>query len=115
MMRVSKVVGAVVVGLAASVALLAPRESRADGDADLVDFKCVNGNLEAKGVGTWHVNDEAPWKWDKGSKVSVNKKGNLAVLKGDKCEGTLKAYVCEGTSQCKGPISVAIKDKPNWK
>lgn len=111
MMRLTKIlVSAIAVG--AATLAFATTETQAAGDEALVSVTCNNGNLTAKGVDSgndhWHVNDAAPWKWDKGEKVSASKESNTWVGKGAKCEGTLKAYVCAG-DKCKGPISVPVK------
>lgn len=104
-MRVSKVLCSLVAGLAAVVALSTTTESRAGGDEELVNVQCGGGVLTATGKSGWHTNAKAPWKWDKGEKVSVDE--HHAKFKGAACEGTLKAYVCNG-DQCKGPISIAV-------
>jgi hypothetical protein len=105
MMRVSKILGSLVATLTAIVAVTATTESRA-GDEELVSVSCSGGAVTATGKAPWHTNDKAPWKWDKGDKVSVD--DHAAKFKGAKCEGTLKAFVCNG-EQCKGPISVPVK------
>ena len=104
-MRVSKVFGAVL-AVAAFVALTATTESRAGGDEELVQITCKNGDLTAAAKAPWHTNDKAPWKWDKGDKVSLDQ--HAAKFHGAKCEGLLKAFVCNG-DQCKGPIPIQIK------
>jgi hypothetical protein len=105
-MRVSKILGSLVAVGAAIVAMSTTTESRADDDASLVSVSCAGGTLTATAKAPWHTNDKAPWKWDKGEKVSVD--DHAAKFKGAKCEGTLKAFVCNG-DQCKGPIAVAVK------
>lgn len=105
MMRVSKVVGSLVALGMALVAISTTTESRA-GDEELVNVSCSGGQVTATAKAPWHTNDKAPWKWDKGEKVSVD--DHAAKFKGAKCEGTIKAFVCNG-DQCKGPISVAVK------
>lgn len=102
MMRVSKILGACVV---AFVAVVSTTESRA-GDEELVQVSCAGGTVTATAKAPWHTNDKAPWKWDKGDKVSVDE--HAAKFKGAKCEGTIKAFVCNG-DQCKGPIAVPVK------
>ena len=104
-MRVSKVLGSLVAVGAAVVAITASSESRA-GDEDLVNVNCANGHVTATAKAPWHTNKAAPWKWDKGEKDSVDE--HAAKFHGAKCEGTLKAYVCNG-DQCKGPIAVPVK------
>jgi hypothetical protein len=106
MMRVSKTLGSLIVAAVATVAITATSDSAQAGDEELVNVSCAGGNVTATAKKPWHVNDKAPWKWDKGEKVSVNE--NEAKLKGAKCEGTLKAFVCNG-DQCKGPIAVTVK------
>src|SRR5262245_37055113 len=106
MMRVSKVLGSVVAIGAAALALSATKESRAGGDEDLIVVKCSSGEVTASAKAPWHNNEKAPWKWNKGEKVSVDQQ--VAKFKGEKCEGQVKAYVCNG-DQCKGPIVVAVK------
>jgi hypothetical protein len=106
-MRVSKVLGSIVAALAAVVALTASSESRAGGDEDLVSVSCSSGNVTVSAKAPWHANEKAPWKWDKGDKVSVDEKSG-AKFKGAKCEGTVKAFICNG-DQCKGPIPVPVK------
>jgi hypothetical protein len=105
-MRVSKVLGSLVAVGAFVVALSAPTESRAGGDEELLSVNCSGGAVTATAKAPWHTNDKAPWKWDKGEKLSVDE--HAAKFKGAKCEGTIKAYVCNG-DQCKGPIAVAVK------
>jgi hypothetical protein len=104
-MRVSKVLGSVLAVGIAIVAMTATTESRA-GDEELVNVACTGGAVTATAKAPWHTNDKAPWKWDKGDKVSLD--DHAAKFKGAKCEGTIKAFVCNG-DQCKGPISVAVK------
>lgn len=106
MMRVSKVLGSLVAVGAALVALGATTESRAAGDEALVNVTCAGGAVTVTAKAPWHTNDKAPWKWDKGDKVSVDE--NAAKFKGDKCEGTIKAFICSG-DQCKGPIKIPVK------
>jgi hypothetical protein len=105
MMRVSKVLGSLLAVGAALVAISATTESRA-GDEELVSVSCAGGEVTATAKAPWHTNDKAPWKWDKGDKVSVDQ--HAAKFKGAKCEGMIKAFVCNG-DQCKGPIAVAVK------
>lgn len=105
MMRVSKVLGSLLACGAALVAISATTESRA-GDEELVNVSCSNGAVTVTAKAPWHPNDKAPWKWDKGDKVSVDE--HAAKFKGAKCEGTIKAFVCNGPS-CKGPIAVPVK------
>ena len=64
------------------------------------------GAVTVTAASPWHTNDKAPWKWDKGNKVKVDE--HAATFKGDKCEGTISAYICNG-DQCKGPIKTAVK------
>lgn len=104
-MRVSKVLGSIVAVGAALVAISATTESRA-GDEELVNVSCSGGAVTVTAKAPWHTNDKAPWKWDKGEKVSVD--DHAAKFKGAKCEGTVKAFVCNG-DQCKGPIPVPVK------
>lgn len=104
-MRVSKFLGSVVaVGLAVAAVTLST-ESRA-GDESLLTVTCSGGEVSVSAAKPWHTNDKAPWKWDKGDKVSVDE--HAAKFKGAKCEGTVKAYICNG-DQCKGPIAVPVK------
>jgi hypothetical protein len=98
--------GGLVAAAAAIVALTASTESRAGGDEDLVNVSCKDGNVTATAKAPWHTNDKAPWKWTKGDKVSLDQ--HAATFKGAKCEGDIKAYVCNG-DQCKGPIVVHVK------
>ncbi len=105
MMRVSKVLGSLLAVGVALVALSATTESRA-GDEELVAVSCSGGQVTATAKAPWHTNDKAPWKWDKGDKVSVDQ--HAAKFKGAKCEGTIKAFVCNG-DQCKGPIAIPVK------
>ena len=104
-MRVSKVLGSLVAVGVAVVAMTASTESRA-GDEELVNVSCANGDVTVTAKAPWHTNKAAPWKWDKGEKKSVD--DHAAKFHGAKCEGTLKAYVCNG-DQCKGPIAVPVK------
>ena len=105
MMRVSKVLGSIVAVGAALVAMSATTESRA-GDEELINVSCAGGAVTVTAKAPWHTNDKAAWKWDKGDKVSVD--DHAAKFKGAKCEGTIKAFVCNG-DQCKGPIPVPVK------
>jgi hypothetical protein len=104
MMRVTKALGSLVAVAAAFIAVTATTESRA-GDEELVSATCSGGAVTVTGKAPWHTNDKAPWKWDKGEKVSVS--DHEAKFKGAKCEGTVKAFICSG-EQCKGPIAVPI-------
>lgn len=105
MMRVSKFLGSLMAVGAALVAISATTESRA-GDEELVSVSCSGGEVTATAKAPWHTNEKAPWKWDKGDKVSVDQ--HAAKFKGAKCEGTIKAFVCNG-DQCKGPIAIPVK------
>lgn len=106
-MRVSKVLGSLVAVGAAITAIATTTESRgAGGDDGLLNVSCADGAVTVTAKTPWHTNDKAPWKWDKGDKVSVDE--HAAKFKGAKCEGTLKAYICNG-DQCRGPIAVPVK------
>lgn len=104
-MRVSKILGSLIAVGVAVVAMTATTDSRA-GDEELIDLKCNNGKVSVHAKAPWHTNAAAPWKWDKGDKDSVD--DHEAKFHGAKCEGTVKAYVCNG-DQCKGPIPVPVK------
>ena len=105
--------------VAAAIALVgataAPRTARADNDAELLTLTCSGGKVSVTAKGTWYVNDKAPWKWDKGKKIKVTsgdheKRGpdhGKAEFEGAACEGTVKAFVCNG-DQCKGPIALNV-------
>jgi hypothetical protein len=82
MMRVSKALGSVMV---AALVLMASASGSAAGDESLLELKCQNGDVTVTAVSPWHTNKEAPWKWDKGSKVEVNE--HHAKFKGERCEG----------------------------
>src|SRR6478672_8698810 len=103
-MRVSKVLGSLVAVGAAIVALSATTESRAGGDEELVSVACSGGAVTATAKAPWHTNDKAPWKWDKGDKVSLT--DHEAKFKGAKCEGTLKVFVCNGDQCLQGSVAV---------
>ncbi len=105
-MRMTKIIGSLVAVGAAFVAITASTESRAGGDEALVNVTCAGGAVTATAAAPWHTNDKAPWKWDKGDKVSLD--DHAAKFKGGKCEGTLKAFICNG-DQCKGPIAIPVK------
>ena len=111
MMRVStKAVssGASVVAVAvALVALTGTTESRA-GDESLVAVACAGGAVTVTSADAkFHINKAAPWKWDKGEKVSLD--DHAAKFKGAACGGTVSAYVCTNDqSQCKS-FKVAVK------
>jgi hypothetical protein len=105
-MRVSKFLGSVLAVGALLVGATATTESRADDDTGLVSVTCAGGNLTVTAAKPWHTNDKAPWKWDKGA-ISEKTEHHVAG-KGDKCEGTVKAYICNGDA-CKGPIAVPVK------
>lgn len=105
-MRVTtKLVASLMAAFALVAAVTASSESRA-GDESLLKVDCKNGEVSVSAAAPWHTNDKAPWKWDKGDKVSVDE--HAAKFKGAKCEGTVKAYICNG-DQCKGPIAVPVK------
>jgi hypothetical protein len=104
-MRVSKILSAVAAVGVALVGVATTTDSRA-GDEELVSVTCNAGAVTATGQQGYHTNPQAPWKWDKGEKVSVDE--HAAKFKGAKCEGTIKAYVCKA-DQCKGPLSIAVK------
>ena len=104
-MRMSKFLGSFLAGGVALVALVSTSSSKA-GDEELVSLSCAGGAITATAKAPWHTNDKAPWKWDKGDKVSLDE--HAAKFKGAKCEGTVKAFVCNG-DQCKGPIAIAVK------
>ena len=70
-----------------------------------MNAQCTGGNpLVVVGSKGWHPNAAAPWKWDGGNKISLDE--HQAKFSG--CKGTLKAYVCSGTS-CKGRIEITLK------
>lgn len=104
-MRLPTALGSLVMAAAAIVALTTTTESRA-GDEELVNVSCAGGDVTVTAKDPWHTNKAAPWKWDKGEKKSVD--DHAAKFKGAKCEGTVKAYICNG-DQCKGPIAVNVK------
>lgn len=100
--------GASLVAMAvALVALTGTTESRA-GDEALVTVACSGGNVTVTpATKDFHINKAAPWKWDKGEKVSVD--DHAAKFKGGACAGTVSAYVCTNDqSQCKS-FKVAVK------
>lgn len=106
-MRVSKILGSVVAVGVVAVALVSTTAGAAEPkDEDLVKVTCSGGEVLATGVSPWHTNAAAPWGWDKGAKVSVDE--HVAKFKGGKCEGTIRAFICNGGS-CKGPIAVPVK------
>jgi len=86
--------------------LLLLATSAAASDADLLDYKCVSGNLSVTAKAPWHTYPQAPWQWDKGSVIS--KDLNQIKFKGPKCEGKVKAFIQSGDEH-KGPIVVAIR------
>lgn len=106
-MRVSKVLGTVVAVAVALVGLTATSESTAD-DANLAKLTCAGGNVTVtSGDAAYHLNIEAPWKWDKGTKVSLSEA--QAKFHGDACTGTVSAYLCNNDkSNCKS-VKVAVK------
>jgi hypothetical protein len=105
-MRVSKILGSLLAVGVALVATTAATESRAGGDEDLLGVTCDGGNVTVSVKAPWHANKEAPWKWDKGEKKKLEE--SKVTFSGAKCEGTLKAFICNG-DQCKGPIPIKIK------
>lgn len=105
-MRVSRKSGSLVAAALATVAMTATSDSAQAGDEELVNVSCSGGQVTATAKKPWHPNAKAPWKWDKGDKISVDE--HEAKFQGTKCEGTLKAFVCTG-DQCKGPIAVPVK------
>jgi hypothetical protein len=100
-----KVIGAVVAVSAFGAFLMTSSPSRA-GDESLVSVSCKGGEVSVTASAPWHVNKNAPWKWDKGEKTSLDE--HAAKFKGSACEGTIKAYICSG-DQCKGPVAVPVK------
>ena len=106
-MRVSKVLGSLfVVGVAVAAVTLSTPSSA--GDEGLVKVDCKGGDLTVTSASKdFHINDKAPWRWDKGDKVSVNHEH--AKFKGKSCDGQVSAYVCNNDqSQCKS-FKVAVK------
>ncbi len=91
----------------ALVGLTATSESSAD-DANLAKLTCTGGNVTVtSGDASYHLNTEAPWKWDKGTKVSLSE--SQAKFHGDACTGTVSAYLCNNDkSNCKS-VKVAVK------
>ena len=75
-------------------------------DNDLVRAACASGAVTVTAVAPWHANPNAPWAWDKGSLVS--KDPSQVRFKGPKCEGSVKAFITNG-SMAKGPILIPIK------
>ena len=71
-----------------------------------VKVSCNAGDVTVTGVKPWKTNVGAPWKWDKGKKVSVDEEA--AKFKGEKCEGVVNAFVCNG-DVCKGPLPIPVK------
>jgi hypothetical protein len=105
-MRVSKILGSLAAIGAFVVAVTATTESRA-GDEEFVSVTCSNGALTASGKNGFHTNEKAPWKWDKGEKVSITH--DAATFKGAACTGLLTAFVCNNDgSTCKGPIKITV-------
>jgi uncharacterized protein YyaL (SSP411 family) len=104
-MRLTKTLGAVAAFTFAIAAVTATSASHAGGDEELVNVSCKGGEVSVSAKAPWHVNAAAPWKWDKGDKVSLDE--HAAKFKGAKCEGTVKAYICSG-DQCKGPIAKGV-------
>ncbi len=106
-MQFSKALGSFVAVAAGFVALTASSESRA-GDETLASVACTGGNVTVTAANSqYHVNAEAPWKWTKGTKVSVDE--HAAKFKGDKCEGTISAFMCTNDkSSCKS-FKVEVK------
>jgi hypothetical protein len=105
-MRLSKAMGVFVAAAVAVVGLTASSPSNAGGDESLLKVSCSGGAVTVTAEKPWHTNDKAPWKWTAGDKVSVDE--HAAKFKGAKCEGEIKAFICNG-DQCKGPIKVAVK------
>ena len=106
MMRVSKL-GSIVAVAVALVALTATSQSSAD-DANLAKLTCTQGNVTVtSGDPAYHLNTEAPWKWDKGTKVMLSE--SQAKFHGDACTGIVSAYLCTNDkSNCKS-VKVAVK------
>jgi len=115
-MRVTKIIGSIVV---AFVALTATTESRA-GDESLLKVSCSSGAANVTSTShDWHINAAAPWKWtataDPMDTKPIAKKDSVsdtaANFSGGTCgTGFIKAYVCQnGGTSCKGPIAVAAK------
>jgi hypothetical protein len=104
-MRVSKTLGSVVAAAIAVAVITLSSSSRA-GDESLLTVTCSAGAVTVTAAAPWHINDKAPWKFDKGEKVSLDE--HAAKFKGASCAGTVKAFICSG-DQCKGPIAVPVK------
>lgn len=105
-MRVSMAQGSFVVAALAIAGVATSSGSQAAGDEGLLSVSCKSGDVTVTAASPWHTNKDAPWRWDKGSKVEVNE--HHAKFHGDKCEGTVKAFICNG-GECRGPISVAVR------
>src|SRR4051794_26498911 len=108
MMRVKALspLASLVAAAVAIVALTATSESQADDN--IASVVCTGGNVTVTSVnpGTYHLNTEAPWSWDKGAKVSLSEQE--AKFKGDACAGTVKAYLCKNDkSDCRS-VKVAV-------
>ncbi|HEY8077311.1 MAG TPA: hypothetical protein VIF62_24465 [Labilithrix sp.] len=74
-------------------------------------MSCAGGTVnvtvaDAAHKAGWHINKDAPWKWDSAKPAHIDESG--AQWKGDKCAGNVKAFICNG-DQCKGPIQVPVK------
>lgn len=107
MKRVTKALGSIVAVGIAIAAMTTSSPSNA-GDEGLVTVACAGGTVTVTPQSPWHVNKDAPWKWDKGKFDKDGSSETAAKLKGDKCEGTVSAFICNGPS-CKGPIKVGVK------
>ena len=103
-MRMSKPIGSMI-AIAAAVVAMTTSAPSAD-DSNLLRVSCQAGNVTVSAVSSWTVNDKAPWKWDKGSMVSVN--SAAAKFKGAKCEGNIRAFICKDGA-CKGPIAIPVR------
>ena len=106
-MRLPKLFVSVSAVAAVGLAVLTLATPSKAGDEELGQVACSGGAVTVTAVAPWHTNPAAPWKWDKGDKVSVDEHG--AKFKGAACTGTIKAFVCQGTERCKGPIAVPVK------
>lgn len=95
-----------ILSMVLGLGLLASASAASAAEETYVNVTCNAGEVTVTGVKPWKTNAGAPWKWDKGAKVKVDEEA--AKFKGEKCEGTINAFVCNG-DVCKGPLPVPVK------
>jgi hypothetical protein len=74
----------------------------------LVDVTCIDGDTTVTVANGWHVNREAPWKWDRGERVAFAERSARFV--GPSCDGVVRAFICDDAGdRCRGPIRLSVR------